>query len=121
MTPRGIASLLGASQRDSCRFFKEIRELGYIEDRPPAARLSPDAFYRGELRHPPPGCFYTRLYAAGADGLYGTDAFRYLPAIIPYLHRTLNVLCENPCEMDQEKIQVLTWAAVCARAGYSPR
>lgn len=99
ITPSNVSSLLQTSYRDANRFLQDMRKLGCLVDVPGGTpRISADRFYRGELRDPPPGYFYTRLYVTGINALYQEQAFRYLHLMIPYLHRTMNVLCEDPLE-----------------------
>lgn len=84
--------------------------------------MSPDIFSRGTLRSPSPGCFYTRLYVDGVQALARAgDTLKYVVLMLPYLHKSINVLCENPTEPDIDQIRPLSWSAFCRLVGYKPR
>lgn len=84
--------------------------------------MSPDIFSRGALQSPAPGHFYTRLYTDGVQALSrSSDALKYVALMLPYLHKTINVLCENPTEPELGQIRPLSWSAFCKLVGYKPR
>lgn len=125
-TSATLADFLGTNVRDAQRLLADCLRLGYLipaEDG--LLSLSPEVFSRGEIGHWQPGYFYIRAYFSAISALY-LDAREQRAAILNYLARLLsyinlrcNVLCGTPTDYQLDALRPLTWAALCAKMGYS--
>lgn len=106
-------------------FISETKE-GYI-------MINTDLIKKGEMKDyeklmkKEKGKSYTRLFSDNIQEMFeGTDAknkkqLANLFKVIPYVNFKYNVFCENPTEIDEEKIIPLNWTDLARICGYEEK
>lgn len=89
-------------------------------------KINPNIFYRGNFdskKVNPNNISAVRIYHNIVKQLYKSKTSNkrlgYLFKLIPYVHREINVLCNNPFEKDEGKIKCLTLSNICDILNYS--
>lgn len=129
-----IQEILGCSERQFYKFWKEMTAAGVFVEKADGIYSDTSKLFKGSLGSPKQiaeladsGQYVMRLYVDGVRQLYekATDkslkTLSYVFQILPYVNREFNIVCHNPLETDLKLIKPMTLGEFCETVGYDPK
>lgn len=126
ITKRALGELLGMSRNKYAEFYKKLLNENVLAELEEGLAVNPQVFYRGENLENVKGDYqYTRLFRRTARELYtkfngrSIKKLGVLYAILPYVNFNFNILCRNPQQVINGKIDTLKICDLADDLGYS--
>lgn len=125
ITKKTLGELLGMSRNKYAEFFSRLIDENVLAELPEGLGVNPTVFYRGENVEEIKGDFqYTRLFRKTARELYekfngrSVKKLGVLYSILPYVNFNFNILCHNPTQVINGKIETMKVKDLAEELGY---
>lgn len=122
---KSLGELLGMSRNKYSDFYAKLVEENILAELPEGLAMNPTVFYRGENLDAIKGDYqYTRLFRKTVRELYSKFDGRSIKklgvvyAVLPYVNFNFNVICNNPHQVVDGKIQPMKLKELAERLGY---
>ncbi|WP_042224134.1 hypothetical protein [Oceanobacillus manasiensis] len=125
ITKKSLGQLLGMSRNRFAEFYKRLVSEEIINEMADGIALNPTVFYRGENLADIKGDYqYTRLFRRTVRELYTKFKVRSIKKlgvvyqILPYVNFNFNIVCNNPQQVINGKIETMQLQDLAAKLGY---
>lgn len=122
---KALGELLGMSRNRYAEFYRKIVDEHVIAESPEGLAVNPTMFYRGGNVDYYKGDYqYTRLFRKTARELYGQFSGRSIKklgvvySILPYVNFNTNIICDNPQQVQDDKLQALKIKELAVKLRY---
>lgn len=125
LNKKTLGELLGMSRNKYSELYKKLIDENIIAEMPDGLAVNPTVFYRGEHVESFRGDYqYTRLFRKTARELYAKFNGRSIRklgviySILPYVNFNFNIVCNNPQQVIDGKVETMKLKDLATRLGY---
>lgn len=122
---KSLGELLNMSRNRYSEFYKKLISEDIIKELPEGIAVNPTVFYRGENLETIKGDYqYTRIFRKTARELYEKFDGRSIKklgviySILPYVNFNFNIICNNPQQVKNDKLEAMKLTDLADRLGY---